>query len=601
NHWMACAWFGVSWLNADGENWVAASGLKHRDVLYQYLSCILWSFAQLGVGEFVLPPTNSIELLLCAFIAFRSLITAATLISTMGNLIAGLRKIREDETSEFRLLRRFLKHNNIPHEVGHKVTQFLQHQYSEKQQSRSADVRVPLLDLLSPPLFNELCFERYRDSLCKLKLVDDLLEDPDMQTVLALHQLARSSLTQLVAASGDVIFLSGKMERLLLLRPSCSEAVRHQARLEMVFLITPWLGAMGSIISRFDDDAAGRFDYVAVIHLVGATVLITVGMILYKTNCLPSAAHYLEDPSCSSALCGWFSWLPMVATCPTLMTGGAQDIVVTCVDWIGAIILYVPLVEEPLSLMAAYVAYGSLAWARVVQLHLSEVDSRISVTPYFCRLIAVVGLTAIALQIRIRYLSLKGTPLTPDCLEARARTQFEADEVLLEQRQMLERFRTARYVQFGHGKGVAADREREVWSRRRLYKAELTGRLLWAIHLHRQSMLSSEVLDHILTFLYEPIRPVVNCIGLLADDGTSMISSTQDTVASSGVLSSLSSLSSVAALRKALSARQWLAFERPPCNTKSEAAESEQAGSGNGNALVPSPLRFMKYFRVRKT
>lgn len=390
------------------------------------------------------------------------------------------------------------------------------------------------------------------------------------------------------------------MERLLLLRPSCSEAVRHQARLEMVFLITPWLGAMGSIISRFDDDAAGRFDYVAVIHLVGATVLITVGMILYKTNCLPFAAHYLEDPSCSSALCGWFSWLPMVATCPTLMTGGAQDIVVTCVDWIGAIILYVPLVEEPLSLMAAYVAYGSLAWARVVQLHLSEVDSRISVTPYFCRLIAVVGLTAIALQIRIRYLSLKGTPLTPDCLEARARTQFEADEVLLEQRQMLERFRTARYVQFGHGKGVAADREREVWSRRRLYKAELTGRLLWAIHLHRQSMLSSEVLDHILTFLYEPIRPVVNCIGLLADDGTSMISSTQDTVASSGVLSSLSSLSSVAALRKALSARQWLAFERPPCNTKSEAAESEQAGSGNGNALVPSPLRFMKYFRVRK-
>ncbi|CAE7264443.1 CngA [Symbiodinium sp. CCMP2592] len=222
NHWMACAWFGVSWLNADGENWVAASGLKNRDVLYQYLSCILWSFAQLGVGEFQLPPTNSIEMLLCAFIAFRSLITAATLISTMGNLIAGLRKIREDETSEFRLLRRFLKHNNIPHEVGHKVTQFLQHQYSEKQQSRSADVRVPLLDLLSPPLFNELCFERYRDSLCKLKLVDDLLEDPDMQTVLALHQLARSSLTQLVAASGDVIFLSGKVASAAYLKVSGS-------------------------------------------------------------------------------------------------------------------------------------------------------------------------------------------------------------------------------------------------------------------------------------------------------------------------------------------------------------------------------------------
>ena len=34
-------------------------------------------------------------------IAFRSLITAATLISTMGGLMAGLRKLREDEFNEF--------------------------------------------------------------------------------------------------------------------------------------------------------------------------------------------------------------------------------------------------------------------------------------------------------------------------------------------------------------------------------------------------------------------------------------------------------------------------------------------------------------------
>ena len=111
-------------------------------------------------------------------------------------------------------------------------------------------------------------------------------------------------------------------------------------------------------------------------------------------------------------------------------------------------------------------------------------------------------------------------------------------------------------------------------------------------------MLSSEVLDHILTFLYEPIRPVVNCVGLLADDGRSMISSTQDTVASSGVLSSLSSLSSVAALRKALSARQWLAFERPPCNPTSEAAEAERAASGKGKAFMETLGRLSRLLFV---
>ena len=377
---------------------------------------------------------------------------------------------------------------------------------------------------------------------------------------------------------------------LLLLRPSCSEAVRHQARLEMVFLITPWLASMGFIISRFDDDAAGRFDYLAIIHLGGAIVLLTVGMTLYKTNCLPSAAHYLEDPSCSNALCGLFSWLPMAATCPTVVAGGAQDIVITlCVDWFGAIVLYVPLVEEPIPLMAAYVAYAGLAVGRLVHLNLSEVDSRISVTPYWCRLVAVVGLTSVAFQIRMRYLSLKGTPLTLDCLEARARTEDVEPQI-----KMAKRFLTVYAAD-----GMAAEREREVWSRRWLYKAELTGRLLWAVHMQRQSMLTSEVLAHILTFLYEPTRPVLGCVGLLADDGQSMISSTQHTTASSGVFSSLSSLSSVAALRKALSARQWLAFERPPCKTTSEAAEAEQAASGNGNARVLAPLLFMKYFKAR--
>ena len=38
-----------------------------------------------------------------------SLITTATLISTMSALMAGLRKLREDEFTEFRLLRHYLQ------------------------------------------------------------------------------------------------------------------------------------------------------------------------------------------------------------------------------------------------------------------------------------------------------------------------------------------------------------------------------------------------------------------------------------------------------------------------------------------------------------
>ena len=120
NHWVACAWFGVHWLNSS-ENWVLASGLDDRDAVFQYLSCLLWAFCQLGVGESPLLPTNKTEMVLNSVVGFRSLVTSATLISTMSGLIAGLRKLREDEISEFRLLRRYLQQNNIPHALGQKV------------------------------------------------------------------------------------------------------------------------------------------------------------------------------------------------------------------------------------------------------------------------------------------------------------------------------------------------------------------------------------------------------------------------------------------------------------------------------------------------
>ncbi|CAL1135752.1 unnamed protein product [Cladocopium goreaui] len=227
-------------------------GGEERDepeLLDSYLMCMLWSFCQLGVGESPLQPTNTTEMLLNCVIAFRALITTATLISTMSDLIAGLRSLREDEAAQFRLLRRFLAQNNIPHDVSHKVTQFLQHQFTNAQKARSSDLRVPLLDLLSRPLFRELQFERHRASLSKLPMLKDLLEAPDIQTLEAVHSTT-SSLQQLVAAAGDIIFLSGsrassaymKLDGTLsYYRDQGEELVNDQVWVAEACLWTPWI------------------------------------------------------------------------------------------------------------------------------------------------------------------------------------------------------------------------------------------------------------------------------------------------------------------------------------------------------------------------
>ena len=44
--------------------------------------------------------------------------------------------VQEDENTEFRLLRAYMAQNNIPPELGQKITQFLQYQYTLRQEAR---------------------------------------------------------------------------------------------------------------------------------------------------------------------------------------------------------------------------------------------------------------------------------------------------------------------------------------------------------------------------------------------------------------------------------------------------------------------------------
>ena len=110
-------------------------------------------------------------------------------------------------------------------------------------------MRVPLLDLLSRPLFRELQFERHRASLSKLPMLKDLLEAPDIQTLEAVHSTT-SSLQQLVAAAGDIIFLSGsrassaymKLDGTLsYYRDQGEELVNDQVWVAEACLWTPWI------------------------------------------------------------------------------------------------------------------------------------------------------------------------------------------------------------------------------------------------------------------------------------------------------------------------------------------------------------------------
>ncbi|OLQ07370.1 hypothetical protein AK812_SmicGene9243 [Symbiodinium microadriaticum] len=142
--------------------------------------------------------TNTLEVVFSAawntvLVAFRSLMTYATLISSIttvaglhfGQVTSALNKIREDENSEFRLLRSYLGHHDVSQELGQKITRFLQHQYHLRQQARSAHINVPLLELLSPSLRGELEMAKYEKAMRKLPFLSQLLMTDDLAVLQA--------------------------------------------------------------------------------------------------------------------------------------------------------------------------------------------------------------------------------------------------------------------------------------------------------------------------------------------------------------------------------------------------------------------------------
>ena len=249
NHLVACCWFGITHI-AGEPSWVSENSVASKSVLDQYLKSLNWSFAQLGVGSTNIFPTNTLEEAYSVIIAIRSLLTYATLVSTMTNLMTGLSKIREGEETDFRLLYAYLKANDIPEALRRKVARFVEHQYRLRTGSKVGDDDIPVLSLLSPQLRGELMLAKYRKSLCKLPLVRELLDLENVQVVQVMHHVATTAVRDIAVAAGDLVFYAGSAASAAFQKLSGDlryqvevddEVVASRLWIAEVCLYTPWV------------------------------------------------------------------------------------------------------------------------------------------------------------------------------------------------------------------------------------------------------------------------------------------------------------------------------------------------------------------------
>ncbi|CAJ1366570.1 unnamed protein product, partial [Effrenium voratum] len=210
NHLIACFWYGIATADESADNWVKQYRMEGRSTAFVYFSALQWAFANLGVGYVSFDAVNLNERVFSVFVTFCSLIVFSTLVSSVTSLMARLAKMKDEESQQLRLLRRFLTHNCIDADLSHRITTFMQYTLAAQNEARSMD-QLPLLSLLSKPLQAELQLQRHRDCLGQCAFFDSLLQEDSLHVVRVMQDVALKSMTHVVHACGDVVFVAGSI------------------------------------------------------------------------------------------------------------------------------------------------------------------------------------------------------------------------------------------------------------------------------------------------------------------------------------------------------------------------------------------------------
>ncbi|CAE7662893.1 unnamed protein product, partial [Symbiodinium sp. CCMP2456] len=201
-HVVACCWHGIASLSAD--SWLDQHSMRNQRVSFQYATAMRWSLAQLGIGGTEIEAVSYAEAVYSVVVAFVSLISFSTVISSMTSLISSLNKAKVEETDQFWLLRKYLRDKHIAGSLAERITDFLRYAY-HTHATQTAD-RPYILQLLSKPLQGELSFRIYRDSILKISFLAEVAQTVAVHNDSAFHKLASEAVSIIDTGTGDVVF-----------------------------------------------------------------------------------------------------------------------------------------------------------------------------------------------------------------------------------------------------------------------------------------------------------------------------------------------------------------------------------------------------------
>lgn len=175
-HLLACFWYAVGRVapTDTGMRWTTASPVRGADgfvdfhdspVMYQYMIAFHWASGQIALGSIDIMPTNSIERVVFVLTMMIGFLFGSTLVSMLSAAMMDYQMMQKDITLKLRLLRQYLRQNEVPALVSVLVQKQVEQRLQERE--RLAENDVCALGLLSVALRAQLRFEIQRPHITR--------------------------------------------------------------------------------------------------------------------------------------------------------------------------------------------------------------------------------------------------------------------------------------------------------------------------------------------------------------------------------------------------------------------------------------------------
>mmetsp|Transcript_100625 Transcript_100625/g.313683 ORF Transcript_100625/g.313683 Transcript_100625/m.313683 type:complete len:491 (-) Transcript_100625:63-1535(-) len=161
NHFMACGFYGLHYLNEDSENWVKKNFDPSDAVGYRYWTSVHWSLTQFTPASMEVVPVNTSERIYAVCALLLALICFSSFVSSITSAMTRYGNSNMRQQQQRAALYRFLGQRSISTELVNRVWHYLHDRSELASQVRTSEEDVELFAVLPESLKVDLRYEMY--------------------------------------------------------------------------------------------------------------------------------------------------------------------------------------------------------------------------------------------------------------------------------------------------------------------------------------------------------------------------------------------------------------------------------------------------------